>query len=326
MLRQGRTLMIRFVFFLCTAFAAASTLGQYPAKPVRLVLMTPAGSASDAPARVIAEGLGESLGKPVVVDNRPGAEGAIAADVVRHAAADGHTLALFNFSVLVATPLLNKSVAYDSRRDFTPISLVGHMSMVLSVNPAFPAKSLRELIEHARANPGKLNYASVGAMDTLLGGLLMKAAGISMTRVNYKGPTQSMQDLLAGRIDIAINPLGAQIVLAKDGRLRMLAVLGTNRDADVPEVPTTAESGLPEVALKPWFGIFGPANLPRDRVNLLAQKVNLLLKRPDMREKLERRWMKPEGSTPDALGALLKADLERWTKFAAETGLAQAGQ
>ena len=321
------TMMNRFVSVLCAALAATSAFAQYPAKPVRLVVGVPAGSAADALARVLAQGLSESLGQPMLVDNKPGAEMAIAADAVRDAAADGHTLALFEFSSMVATPLLNKNVTFDSRRDFAPISLVGHMTVALSVNPAFPGKSLRELIDHARANPGKLNYASVGAMDTLLAGLLMKATSTSMTRVNYKGPVQSLQDLMAGRIDVAINPLGAQIELAKNGRLRMLAVFGPNRDAQVPDVPTTTEFGLPEVSFNGmWFGLFGPAKLPRDRVNFLAQEVNLLLKRPDMREKLALRSLKPESSTPDALGALLKADIERWSKIATETGLALAAQ
>jgi tripartite-type tricarboxylate transporter receptor subunit TctC len=319
-------MMNRFVCIAGATLAASSAFAQYPAKPMRLVVGYPAGSAVDAPARVLAQGLSEALGKPVVVDNRPGAEGAIAADAVRHATDEGHTLALWEFSTLVATPLLNKNVVYDSVKDFAPISLVGQMTMTLSVSPSFPAKSLRELIDNARANPGKLNYASVGAQDTLLAGLLMKATGTTMTRVNYKGPAQSMQDLLAGRIDIAINPIGAQIALAKDGRLRMLAVLGPNRDADVPDVPTTAEAGLPEFGHRMWYGAFGPANLPRERISFLNQQVNLLLKRPDMREKLEQRWLKPESSTPEALAARLKADLERWGKIVAETGLAQVTQ
>ena len=318
--------MNKCVFFLCAALAAAPAFSQYPVKPIRLVIGAPAGSAADTVGRVIAEGLTESLGKPVVMDNKPGAEGAIAWDSVRYAAADGHTLALGSFSGLVATPLLNSSVTYDSRTDFAPIALVGYVTMVLSVNSAFPAKSLPELIDFARANSGKLNYATVGAMDALIAGMLMKATGVSMTRVNYKGPGQSIQDLLAGRIDVAINPLGVHIALAKEGRLRILAVLGANRDNDIPEVPTTAEYGMPEVALKPWFGIFGPANMPRDRVNLLAREVNLLLKSPDVREKLERRGMKPEGSTPDALGALLAEDLQRWTRIVKDIGLAQAAQ
>ena len=141
------------------------------------------------------------------------------------------------------------------------ISLVGQMTMTLSVSPEFPAKSLRELIDHARAYPGKLNYASVGAQDALLAGLMMKATGSTMTRVIYKGPVQSMQDLLAGRIDVAINPIGAQIALARDGRLRILAVLRPNREADAPDVPTTAEAGLPEFGRRMWYGLFGPANL-----------------------------------------------------------------
>ncbi len=313
--------MNRIATFLAATLASSSAFAQYPTKPIRLVVGYPAGSAVDAPARVLAQGLSESLGKPVVVENKPGAEGAIAADAVRHATDDGHTLALWEFSTLVATPLLNKNVVYDSIKDFAPISLVGHMTMTLSVNPTFPAKSLRELIDNARANPGKLNYASVGAQDTLLAGLLMKATGTSMTRVNYKGPVQSMQDLLAGRIDVAINPIGAQIALAKDGRLRMLAVLGPTRDADVPDVPTTAEAGLPEFGHRMWYGVFGAANLARERINFLNQQANLLLKRPDLREKLEQRWLKPESSTPEALATRLKTDLERWSKIAAESGL-----
>jgi tripartite-type tricarboxylate transporter receptor subunit TctC len=314
--------MKKLAIFLGTMLAAPSAFAQYPTKPLRLVVGYPAGSAIDGPARIIAQGFSEALGKPVMVDNRPGAEGAIAADAVRHATDDGHTIALWEFSTLVATPLLNKNVVYDSIKDFAPVSLAGQMTMTLSVSATFPAKSLRELIDNARANPGKLNYASVGAQDTLLAGLLMKATGTSMTRVNYKGPVQAMQDLLAGRIDVAINPIGAQIALARDGRLRMLAVLGPNRDADVPDVPTTAEAGLPEFGHRMWYGVFGPANLARERVNFLNQQVNLLLKRPDMREKLEQRWLKPESSTPEALGARLKADLERWSKIVTESGLA----
>ena len=318
--------MNKCLFFLCAALVAAPAFGQYPAKPIRYVIGFPAGSAADSSGRVIAEGLGESLGKPVVVDNRPGAEGAIALDSVRQAAPDGYTLAGGSFTTLVATPLLNSNVTYDSRRDFAPISLTGHVTMVLSVTPAFPAKSLPELIDRARAHPGKLNYATIGEMDALVAGMLMKATGTSMTRVNYKGPGQSIQDLLAGRIDVAINPSGVHVPLAKEGRLRILAVLGASRDADIPEVPTTAEYGMPEVALKPWSGLFGPANMPRDRVDLLAREINLLLKRPDVREKLERRGMKPESSTPEALGTLLGEDLQRWTRIVKDIGLAQAAQ
>lgn len=314
---------LRFVLILCAALAATSASAQYPAKPIRLVVGVPPGSAADALARIFAQGLGESLGQPVLVENKPGAEMAIAADAVRDATADGHTIALFEFSSMVGTPLLNKHVTFDSRRDFAPISLIGRMSMSLSVSPTSAVKSVGDLIDFARANPGKLNYASVGSVDTLLAGMLMKATSISMTRVNYKGPVQSLQDLMAGRIDVAINPLGAQIELAKNGRLRMLAVFGANRDADVPDVPTMTESRVPEVAFDGmWFGLFGPAKMPSERINRLAQEVNALLKRPDMREKLALRSLKPESSTPDALGALLKADFERWSKIVAELGLA----
>ncbi|MFN0301241.1 MAG: tripartite tricarboxylate transporter substrate binding protein [Burkholderiales bacterium] len=175
------------------------------------------------------------------------------------------------------------------------LSLVGRMSMSLSVNPTSPVKSLGELIDYARAHPGMLNDASVGSVDTLLAGLLMKATSTSMTQVNYKGPVQSLQDLMAGRIDVAINPLGTQIELAKNGRLRMLAVFGANRDVDVPDVPTMTESGVPEVSFDGmWFGLFGPAKMPAERINRLAQVVHALLKRPDMREKLALRALKPD--------------------------------
>ena len=315
--------MNRFVLLLSAALVAASTSAQFPAKPIRLVVGVPAGSTADAQARILAQGLAESLGQPVLMENKPGAEMAIAAEAVRDAATDGHALGYFGFTSMVTTPLLNKHVTFDSRKDFAPISLVGRMTMSLSVNPAIAAKSLGELIDYARANPGKLNYASVGSVDTLLAGMLMKATNTSMTRVSYKGPVQSLQDLMAGRIDVAINPMGAQVELAKNGCLRILAVFGASRDADVPDVPTMTESRVPEVSFDGmWFGLFGPAKMASERINRLAQEVDQLLKRPDLREKLIARSLKPESSTPDALGALLKADFERWSKIAKELGLA----
>ena len=160
--------------------AASHVFAQYPNKPIRVVVGLPAGSAADTIARIVAQGLSESVKQPVLVENKPGAEMAIAAEAVRDAAADGYTIAMFEFSSMVTTPLMNK-VTFDSRRDFAPISLVGRMNMSLSANPASPVKSMRELVDYARANPGKLNYATVGAVDQMLVAMLIKATATSMT-------------------------------------------------------------------------------------------------------------------------------------------------
>lgn len=232
---------------------------------------------------------------------------------------------MFNFSSLVATPSLNKNVNFDPRKDLAPISMLGRMSVSLSVNPALPVKTLRELTDYALANPGKLNFASVGALDTLLARMLMKDSGIAMTQVNYKGPVQSMQDVMAGVIQIGINPIGAHIELAKGGRVRMLTVFGAERDLGAPDVLTTTESGFPGVKFNGmWLGLFGPSKMRRDRLDLIATEVDKALKRADVREKLVARMLKPEGSSPEAMGAILSADLEQWGKFAMDNGLVQA--
>src|SRR4051812_49095862 len=300
--------------------------GQPNGKAVKLVVESGPGSASDATARVLAESLSEVFGKPVIVENKPGAEGAIAAEAVRVAAPDGHTLALWSFSTLVAGPLVHKQAAFDPIKDFTPISLVGHVTMALSVHPSVPAKTLRELIDHARARPGKLNYAAIGAMDTVLAALLMSATDISMTKVRYKSPAQSLPDAMAGRIDIVINPAALHVGPAKEGRLRTLVIFDKVRNPGLPEVPAVAEAGVAGVELTPWYGIFGPANMPREAIERLSGDVQNVLARPDVRAKLERRWMQVESSSAQSLGAFLRSDVQRWSRIATEIGLKQAAE
>jgi tripartite-type tricarboxylate transporter receptor subunit TctC len=309
---------------LLMAALAPVASAQPSGKAVKLVVESGPGSASDATARVLAESLSEVFGKPVIVENKPGAEGAIAAEAVRVAAPDGQTLALWSFSTLVAGPLVYKQAAFDPIKDFTPISLVGHMTMALSVHPAVPARTLGELIEHARAHPGKLNYAAIGAMDTVLAALLMNATGISMTRVRYKSPAQSLPDAMAGRIDIVINPAALHAGPSKEGRLRTLVIFDKNRNPGLPEVPAVAEAGVPRAELTPWYGVFGPANMPREAVEKLSIDVQNVLARPDVRAKLERRWMQVESSSAQGLAAFLRGDIQRWSRISTEIGLARA--
>jgi tripartite-type tricarboxylate transporter receptor subunit TctC len=230
------------ILALAAFLAPAPSDAQYPARPIRLVVPFTAGGVTDSVARITANQLSKSLGQPVVVENRPGADGAIAAQTVKAAAPDGYTL-LFATNSVLAIPLLSKSAGFDAFADFMPVSTVGRFPFALFVHPEVPSKSVKDLVDYARANPGKLNYATVNPGEQLITGQFIKATGVDMVRVPYKGGAAALPDLVAGRIHVYFTPVGNGLAHAKEGRVRMLATLLPERTPLAPEVPTMAEAG-----------------------------------------------------------------------------------
>ena len=303
------------------AFISASGYAQYPAKPIRLIVSLAAGGPGDSVARVVGQGLSKVMGQQVVIENKPGADGAIAAGAVLSSPADGYTLFWSSTNAMIGVPLLRENPPYDPFA-FTPVSLVGRFALFLYSHPAVPAKTLPELIEYARAQSDPLNCATSTFGDVVAASQLMKAAGIKMTRVAYKGAAQAMPDLLAGRVQVAIAPALAGLPHAKEGRLRALAVFLPERSPVAPEVPTVAEAGLSGFSA-PWVAVFGPPMMPREITERLSNDINLILQQPETRVQLERQAFQAEGSTPEALATYFKEDLERSKLIVREYGISQ---
>jgi tripartite-type tricarboxylate transporter receptor subunit TctC len=312
--------MKRIVFLLLLS-ASTLALAQYPNKPVRFIVGFPPGGSADPTTRIMAAALQEQLGQPFVVENRPGADSAIAAEQVSKMSADGYTLMFASNSAMTAAVALRKNPTYDPLKDFTPISMVGRATVFFYVHPDVPAKTLKEFIAHARANPGKLVYGTGNPLSILYGQQLMSATGMQMLHVPYKGEGPLNPDILAGRVHSSFLSTGSAVSNAKDGRLRPLAVLLERRSPLLPEVPTITEAGVPEVTVRQWAGIFGPPNLPKDIVARLNKEVNAALQRPDVIAKLQSYGYSPEGSTPERLVEVNRADLELWRKLVKEAGI-----
>ena len=310
------------IIFLLLLGASTLALAQYPNKPIRFIVGFPPGGSADPTTRIVGAALQEQLNQPVVVENRPGADSAIAAEQVSKMTADGYTLMFASNSAMTAAVALRKSPTYDPLKDFTPISMVGRATVFFYVHPDVPAKTLKEFIAHAKANPGKLNYGTGNPLSILYNQQLINATGISMLHVPYKGEGPLNPDIIAGRVHSAFLSTGSAVSNAKDGRLRPLAVLLERRSPLLPEVPTIGEAGVPEVTVRQWAGVFGPPNMPKDIVARLNKEVNVLLKRPDVIEKLQSYGYSPEGSTPERLLEVNRADLELWRKLVKEAGIA----
>ena len=300
---------------------ALPTAAQYPAKPIRLIMPFPAGAAADTAARIVAQPLSQGLGQPVLVDNKPGADGAIAAELAAKSAPDGYTLLFAGPTQMLGVPTLRKNPPYDPVADFAPITSVVTFAFFLVVHPSVPAKTLPELIDYVRANPGKLNYASGNIIGVLATAQLMSLGKLEMVHVPYKGEPLAIPDLLDARVHMMFGNGAIVTPLVKEGKLRALATLLPVRSSLLPSVPTIAEGGMPRLTVVPWGGLFAPAKTPRDIVERLAREVNVILKRPDIREQLEKQALEPGGSTPNELAAFLKQQLIDWSGAARAAGL-----
>jgi len=302
---------------------AAPAWAQYPtAKPIRLICPFPAGGAADNVTRIVARGLTEGLGQQVVVENKPGGDGIIAANALLHSVADGYTLLMGTATGMNAVPAMRKQSPYDPVNDFTAISHIGNFVHLFVVHNEVPAQSLQEFIAYARANPGKLNYATTNFTAQAGTLQLMKAAGIDMVHVPYKGSAQSIPDLISGRVQVSFDSSPAiYMPHVKAGKLRILATMMEHRSPLAPEAPTLAEVGIQPVQTQPWGGLFGPAKLPKPIADRLSREIAQALQQPEARKRLDDHGFEPESSTPEQFGAFVKTQLETWRRVAKEGGM-----
>jgi tripartite-type tricarboxylate transporter receptor subunit TctC len=306
---------------LCGAgdFAAAQT---FPAKPVRLISGFPAGGANDYHARVLAQKLGELFGQSVIVENRGGAGGTIAADAIAKAPPDGYNL-LMGFGSLAVAPSVYAKLPFDVLKDFTAISLACRIQNVLVVPSALPAKSVKELIALAKAHPGKMNYASsgTGATPHLSAEMFKSLAKVDIAHIPYKGDTPAFVDLLAGQVDMMITVVQSTLVHIDSGKLRPLAVTGGHRTASLPKVPTMQEAGLAGYELTSWFGVMGPSNLPREVIDRLNGAVVRAIAQKDVQEKFVAGGSEPEASTPEQFAQLIRDDVAKFARVVKAAGI-----
>ncbi len=306
------------------ALAAALTLAalpavhaqeRYPSRPIRMIVPFTAGTGIDILARVIGQKLSERLKVPVVVENRAGASGNIGTEAVAKSPADGYTL-LMTASTIVQNAALSRSVPYDPVRGFTPIGLAAIGNLALVVHPSVPAKSVAEFVALAKAQPGRLNYASPGngTPHHLAMELFKLNFGIDVTHVPYKGTAGAVTDLLGGQVQAMFLPVHVALPQARGGKLRILAAGGSRRSPVTPELPSLAEEGVRDIDVDIWYALFAPAGLPRDLVSLIGAEVAAILAQPEVREGLQKQGLNPVTGTPEELARLVETDLERWIR------------
>lgn len=313
----------RIAAFSALAVLALQAFAQptYPSKPIRIVVPFPPGSATDTITRILAAPVSAALGQPIVVDNKAGADGAIAAHEVAKAVPDGYTLLMATNSPMSAVPAMRKVVPYDPLADFTPITDVGRYTFFLFVHSAVPANSLAELVGHAKANPGKLAYAT-GNTTGIVSFAQMKAlAGIDMVHVPYKGEPQGMTDLVGGRVQLMWATPTTGLAHAKEGRLRPLVTSLRARSPLLPEVPTIYEAGMPQFSITSWAALFGPARLARETVERLNREFRAAMQREDVRGQMQKQAFQLTGSSPEELGAFVKEQLESYRNILRAAGV-----
>jgi tripartite-type tricarboxylate transporter receptor subunit TctC len=284
---------------------------------VHLIVPLPAGGPTDAVARSLADSLSRALGTPFVVENKPGADGAIGARTVIGAPADGYTL-LFGIGSLVALPYLQNPAPYDTEKELNPVAMVGRFPFALAVNPSVPVTTIQQFVAVAKSKPGELFYASSTASEALAPVEFMNAAGILMTRVPYKGAAQAMPDLLSGRVNAMFAPISAVLPASRDGKLRLLATFSSERVPAAPDVPTLSESGVRGVSVPTWQAVFVPPGVPAFIVDRLHSAISTALKTEDLRRKLDGLMLQVEPSTTAELRDRIRQENQAWKQFVRE--------
>jgi len=304
------------------ASATGSLNGTWPTKALRLVVTFPAGGSSDASARIVAPKLAERLGQSVVVDNRPGAGGAIGLDLVAKSAPDGYTLVLASAGGLTANPYLYPNLSYNPSTDFAPITLFGTSPFVLIANPNLPAKNVKELIALAKKEVGKLSYASGGNGTAMhLSGELLKSMTQSyILHVPYRGSAPAMMSVMAGETQLAIADIATIQSQMKSGRIKILGVLSKDRSSLAPEIPTLSESGVPGFESNGWFAILAPAQTPPSVITRLNTEITSVLKTAEVLDKFAQAGLEPLTSTPEQLGQYMKSESSKWSAVIKQSG------
>lgn len=313
-------------WFVLTALAIVVTIdyplaADYPTRPVKLVVPYAAGGPTDILGRAVAEFLSKDLKQSVVVENKPGAQGSIGAEMVAHADADGYTLFVASGSIVMINPILYKKLNYDPIKDFRMLSLITQVPVIMEVNPKIPVKTVAEFVDYAKKNPGKINYGSSGIGSTLhLAAEMFKhEAGVEMTHVPYKGVAPALTDLLSGQLDVMFDTISTSLPHIQSGALRPLGVTTPERFADLPDVPTIAESGYPGYRVIVWYGISAPAKLPDDIAQTLTASLNRGLNDQAFRASLEKIGYvvyRPQG--PEAITKFIDDDRDRWERIIRE--------
>jgi tripartite-type tricarboxylate transporter receptor subunit TctC len=294
----------------------------WPHQPVKVVVGLAAGGTTDTITRIVTAPMSERLGQPMVVENRPGAAGTIAAETVARGPADGYTLVMGNLPQMVILPAM-QSTRYDPLKDFAPISIVGSNPFVLCVNPKVPVKTVAEFIDYVRARPGTLPYGTggIGNVTHLSMAYFLKLAGLEMIHVPYKGGAPAMADLVAGHVQAIFASTSDALPQIKAGTIRPLAISGSVRSPLIPEVPTVIESGFPQFKTLTWNGLMAPVHTPREIVNRLAAEVAHAVKDPSVIAQLSKQGIDPIGNTPEEFTAAIKADVALWTEAVNVAGL-----
>ncbi|TDR94995.1 Bug family tripartite tricarboxylate transporter substrate binding protein [Enterovirga rhinocerotis] len=299
----------------------AAQADAYPSRTITMIVPFAAGSGTDAVARVIAQELGPALKGNVVVENKAGASGAIAATFVARAQPDGYTLFMTTNTSHSANPSLLKSINYDPVKDFTPIVRGGNLPFMLVVDPKLPVKSVQELVAYAKANPGKLTYAYGNSTGIVAGETFKRATGIDVLKVPYKSTPPAITDVVGGRVSFMFIDLTSGMAMVKSGGLRPLAVTTAERSAILPDIPAMTEAGVPGFDITSWNGIFAPANLPKDITARLNEALKAIIAKPEVKARLAEMGFDAFSSTPEELDAFVKSELVKWTKLIKEAGI-----
>lgn len=313
-----KTIRITAALGLALSATLAFAQGAYPSRPIKLMVPYPAGGGADLLARAVSQKLGDALGQTIVIDNRPGANGIIGTDAVAKAAPDGYTLLLANVGPNAIAQAIYPKLPYDCVRDFAPVGQMATTAHVLAVHPSVPAQNVQELIALAKAQPGKLTYASTGTGGSphLAGELFDMLNGVKTTHVPYKGATPANMDLIGGQVTMVFNTLPPLLGQIKNGRVKALAVTTAKRASTLPNVPTLAEAGVAGYDVSTWYGLLAPAGTPPQIVARLNTELNKLMQSPEMKTQLAEKGFEVETGTAAQFGALIATEVVKWTRVA----------